>query len=252
MSLVQVRRDNGVALLTLADPGRRNVLSAALCATLSDAVASANADPSVKAIVVTGAAPAFCAGADLDDLLAASEGRTEAIHAVYKSFTDVANSAVPTIAAVNGAAVGAGMNLALACDVRLASDEASFHTRFMRLGLHPGGGHGWLLERAVGWAEASRLLLFGSIVRAEEALRIGLVQQVVPGGALLEAALSLAHQADETPRELLLRTKASLRLATRSDHAAAMAHETDEQFWSLGEPAFAELIARMRMTIARR
>jgi enoyl-CoA hydratase len=93
---------------------------------------------------------------------------------------DVAMSPLPTLAAVNGPAVGAGFNLALACDMRIASDTASFDTRFLNLGLHPGGGHAWMLLRAVSWAHASRLLLAGQSVDAHEAYRIGLVEAVFP------------------------------------------------------------------------
>lgn len=252
MSLVIMNRAGRAAVIKLNDPKRRNILSADLSAQLSAAVAAANADPDVNAIVITGAAPAFCAGADLGDLRAAAEGRTGAIHAVYRSFMDVAQSPLPTIAAVNGAAVGAGFNLALACDLRIASDESIFDTRFLNIGLHPGGGHGWMLVRAVGWAEASRLLLFGRTVRGEEALRIGLAQQLAAPEALLDAAIELARRADPVQRDLLMRTKASLRHAAVSDHATAMAHETEEQFWSLGEPSFAELVERLQIAIAAR
>lgn len=249
MSLVEVRRVGRVALLRLADSKRRNILSTGLCAALSDAVAEANADAEVNAIVITGAGPAFCAGADLDDLSAAAGGDDTAIRAVYRAFLDVADSAVPTIAAVNGPAVGAGMNLALACDLRLASEDASFDTRFLKIGLHPGGGHAWLLERAVGWAEASRLLLFGRTIDADEAWRIGLAQQVVPPAGLVDVAIAFARNADAFPRELLLRTKRSLRHAVGSTHADSVSHETAEQFWSLGQPAFAELVERLKLKI---
>ena len=252
MSLVQVRQVGRVAVIRLDDAKRRNILSGPLCAALSEAVAAANADAGTHAIVVTGAPPAFCAGADLDDLQAAAEGRTDAVRAVYKAFIDVADSPLPTIAAVNGAAIGAGFNLALACDLRVASDDAVFDTRFLNIGLHPGGGHAWLLHRAVGWAEASRLLLLGRVVRGAEACRIGLVQQLAPASDVLDEAVELARRADVVPRELLLRTKASLRHAARSTHQAAFEHETAEQFWSLGQPAFAELVERLKLKIASR
>ncbi len=105
------------------------------------------ADPSVGAIVVTGAPPAFCAGADLGNL---AEVDGERLGAIYEGFLRIARSSLPTLAAVNGAAVGAGMNLALGCDVRLAARRARFDTRFLQLGLHPGGGHTWMLRRSPG------------------------------------------------------------------------------------------------------
>ena len=250
MSLVQVNRWGATALLTLNDPKRRNILSPALCRELSAAVADANADERLKVIVITGTAPTFCAGADLDDLQAAAAGKTEALHAVYRSFTDVANSSLPTIAAVNGAAVGAGMNLALACDMRVASEDASLDTRFLKIGLHPGGGHSWMLLRAVGWAEATRLLLLGQSVRAAEALAIGLVQRVVPAERLVEAALDWANGAGALPRELVVATKASLRLAAESNHATTFVHEAEAQMHSLHQPPFEELVRRLQISLA--
>ncbi len=252
MSLVAVRHHQGVAVLKLADPKRRNILSPAMCVDLSAAVAAANADERVKAIVITGAAPAFCAGADLDDLQTAASGDTAALHAVYQSFMDVAESDLPTIAAVNGAAIGAGMNLALACDIRIASEGALFDTRFLKIGLHPGGGHGWLLLRAIGWAEAARMLLLARPVDAQEAAAIGLVQRVTSSEALLDAAIELAARTEMLPRELLMRTKSSLRHAAESSHSAAFERDATEQLRSLGEPPFIELVKRLKSTIAAR
>ncbi len=252
MTLVQTSRRGATALIELDDPQRRNILSPALCRDLSAAVAAANADAEVKAIVITGAGSAFCAGADLDDLQAAAEGETGALHAVYQSFIDVADSALPTIAAVNGAAIGAGMNLALACDIRVASDDAFFDTRFLKIGLHPGGGHGWMLLRAVGWAEATRLLLLGQSVKAAEAFDIGLVQRIVAPDRLADTALELANRSGALPRELILDTKASLRIAAASDHQATFAHETTAQMESLHAAPFKELVRRLRASITSR
>ena len=246
MSYVLSDIRDGVATLTLNDAPRRNVLSATLCSALSDAVERAGASPDVRAIVITGAAPAFCAGADLNDLRLASEGHTAQLEAVYKSFMDVAMSPLPTLAAVNGPAVGAGFNLALACDMRIASSDAVFDTRFLKLGLHPGGGHTWMLLRAVGWAHACRLLLAGQPADAPEALRIGLVEALVPGGGLLDHAMDMLRSTVAAPRELVVRTKATMRLAARSGHEAAFAHETAEQHWSLMQPGFAATMARLQ------
>jgi enoyl-CoA hydratase len=246
VSMVDSELRGGVIVLTLNDAPHRNVLSGALCTALSQALAEAVEDPRAKALVITGASPAFCAGADLDDLAGAAAGRTEPLNAVYKSFMDVAMSPLPTLAAVNGAAIGAGFNLALACDMRIASISALFDTRFLKLGLHPGGGHAWMLLRAVGWAHASRLLLAGQAVNAEEAHRIGLVEAVVPEAALIDRAVEMLRICAATPRELVLRTKASMRLAQNTDHQAAFNHETAEQKWSLHSPEFAGSLATMR------
>ena len=252
MSLVQVERHGSVALLRLDDPKRRNILSPAMCADLSDAVKAAEGDQEVKALVITGAAPAFCAGADLEDLKAAADGRTENVEAVYRSFMEVADCTLPTIAAVNGAAVGAGLNLALACDIRLASEAASFDTRFLKIGLHPGGGHTWLLLRAIGWAQASQMLLLGQPMRAPQARLAGLVQQLVEPERLIDAAIELGRAADALPRALITASKATMRLAARSGHHATFEHETAAQLRSLGEPPFQDLVARLEADLGRR
>ncbi|HEX7784433.1 MAG TPA: enoyl-CoA hydratase-related protein [Sphingobium sp.] len=252
MSILLRETSGSVRLLRLNDSRRRNLLSGDLCRAISDAVAEANADPDIKAIVITGAPPAFCAGADLNDLEAAAAGQTDTLQAVYQSFMDVAQSALPTIAAVNGIAVGAGFNLALACDIRLASVDAQFDCRFLKIGLHPGGGHGWMLLRAVGWAEATRMLLLNRAVSAEEARAIGLVQDITEEADLVERAMALAGRSDALPRDLILRTKQTLRLAAASDHGAAFTHESVEQLHSLGEPPFKDLVKRLKGDMASR
>lgn len=252
MSVIEVEAHGAVRLLRLNLAEQRNLLSLELCTALSAAVAAANADPDASAIVITGAPPAFCAGANLADLEAAAEGETSTLHAVYQSFLDVAASDLPTIAAVNGAAVGAGMNLALACDIRLASENAKFDCRFLKIGLHPGGGHGWMLLRAVGWAETARMLLLNRAVGAAEAKAIGLVQEVVTEEALLTTALALAARAEALPRELIVSTKQSLRVAAAGNHASSFAHESEEQLRSLHQPAFKSLVTRLKADIARR
>jgi enoyl-CoA hydratase len=150
---MDVQRENRgrVAVLTVADPARRNALSFELSERLARAVAACERDESVHAMVITGAPPAFCAGADLGALAAAGQSGSEAdLRRIYAGFLAVANASLPTIAAVNGPAVGAGLNLALACDLRLVGPGALFDARFLRLGIHPGGGMTWLAQRAVG------------------------------------------------------------------------------------------------------
>ena len=251
MSLVDAEVRGTIHVIRLNDPKRRNILSTDLCRALSTAVAAANADPEAKAIVVTGAAPAFCAGADLGDLENAAAGDTDALQLVYQSFMDVAESPLPTIAAVNGIAVGAGLNLALACDVRIASSDARFDTRFLKIGLHPGGGHSWMLLRAVGWAEACRMLLLDRALAADEAKAIGLVQDVVEPAQLVERATAWAKRTDDLPRDLILQTKRSLRLAAVSGHRASFDHEATEQLHSLQQQPFRDLVARLRTDIGK-
>lgn len=142
--------DKHVALITVNDPDRRNAVTDEMSAQLRAAIQRAEGDPDVHAVVVTGAGKAFCAGADLSALGAGVGDPAEPrLLRLYDGFMAVSSCNLPTIAAVNGAAVGAGLNLALAADVRIAGPAALFDARFQKLGLHPGGGATWMLQRAV-------------------------------------------------------------------------------------------------------
>jgi enoyl-CoA hydratase len=161
------------------------------------------------------------------------------VTSIYEGFLRVLRSPLPTVAAVNGAAVGAGMNLALACDVRLAGTSARFDTRFTKIGLHPGGGHVWMLERAVGPQAAAAMILFGVAVDGERAAEIGLAWSCHADDELLDAARTLAARATRAPTGLLDVVKATLRQAPwQPDFEAAIATEVSRQAWSLGQGWF--------------
>ncbi|TDV45508.1 enoyl-CoA hydratase [Actinophytocola oryzae] len=244
---VSLERRDGVGVITIDLPERRNSLTIDMSAQLAGHVAACEGDQDVATIVVTGAPPAFCAGADLTAL---GEAREEGLRAIYAGFLAVAKSTLPTIAAVNGAAVGAGLNLALACDVRLAGPRAKFDTRFLQLGLHPGGGMTWMAQRLVGPQTAAAMTLFGEVLDAEEAVRTGLALRVVDD--VVAAAVELAQPAVKAPRELVLSTKRSLRTTAAQDrHDDAIETELVAQLASMATPEFAELIAAMRARISR-
>src|SRR6201991_4030753 len=198
--------EDRVALLTVNDPDRRNAVTAEISGALRAAVDAAEANPDVHALIVTGAGKAFCAGADLTALGAATE---DGLRTIYDGFLAVANCALPTIAAVNGAAVGAGLNLALATDVRIAGLAALFDPRFQKLGIHPGGGATWMLQRLVGPEVARASLLFGMRFDAEAAVRFGLALQLADDP--VAAARELAAGPASAPRDVVLSTKASMR-----------------------------------------
>jgi enoyl-CoA hydratase len=252
MPLVRTDITAGVATLTLADPDRRNALTLPMVSEIEEAVDELEADPAVGALVVTGEPPAFCAGADLSHLSSSADGSAESgLRAIYEGFLRIGRSSLPTIAAVNGAAVGAGMNLALVCDVRLASTRARFDTRFMQLGLHPGGGHTWMFRRIAGPQAVSAAVLFGEVLDGAEAERVGLVWRCLPEDELLAAAQAMAERAAAAPHELTARTKATIAdMATVIEAGAAVDRELEPQVWSMDQPAFKERVAALQAKIS--
>ena len=254
MSLVRTDISAGVATVTLTDPERRNALTLPMVTEIIGTFDALEDDPAVGAVVVTGEAPAFCAGADLSHLSSSAEGGAEAgLRAIYEGFLRIGRSPLPTLAAVNGSAVGAGMNLALVCDVRLAAQRARFDTRFLQLGLHPGGGHTWMAQRIAGPQTVLATVLFGEVLDGAEAERVGLVWRCVPDDELLPAAQAMAERAASGPRELARRIKATIAdVATIDDHAAAVDRELEPQVWSLEQPAFKERVAALQAKITRK
>jgi enoyl-CoA hydratase len=218
-------------------------MTALMVAEIVDTFDALESDADIGAVVITGEAPAFCSGADVAALGSLSEeknaGERRTIGSIYEGFLRVLRSPLPTVAAVNGPAVGAGLNLALACDVRLAAESARFDTRFLRIGLHPGGGHAWMLDRAVGPQSAAAMLLFGAKVDGTRAAEIGLAWACHPDAELIERAIAFAAGAAAVPRELSAMAVATLREAPwQPDFDAAVAVEITRQTWSLGQGWF--------------
>lgn len=248
MSLIRTEITDGVAVITLNDPDRRNALNLDMNAEIVDALDAIEADESVGAVVVTGEPPAFCAGADLSQLGASQE---EGLKKIYEGFLRFGSCPLPTIAAVNGAAVGAGSNLALVCDVRIAGERAKFDARFLQLGLHPGGGHTWMYRRIAGPQALVASVLLGEIMDGREAERVGLVHKCVADDTLLDTAIAMGRKAAEAPRELVIKTKATIQaMATIDEHAEAVERELEPQVWSLNQPAFRERLAALQKKIS--
>jgi len=203
---------------------------------------------SVGALVLTGAGTVFCSGADLGNLTrltAEAGGDPTDVREIYRGFLAFRETPLPTVAAVNGPAVGAGMNLALACDVRLTTPDAWFDTRFAAIGLHPGGGHVWMLDRLVGPQTTAAMTMFGESVDGERAVALGLAWRCVPDDELLEAAVTLAGKAAAVPRDLMDRVHATVREAPwHTDFDAAIAVELERQAWSFGRGYFNERLRR--------
>lgn len=242
---VRTETTDGVAVLTLSNPERRNAMNLEMSGKLVDALDACAADASVGAVVITGDDPAFCAGGDLGELATADP---DVLKRVYAGFLAVAEHPLPTVAAVNGAAVGAGINLALACDVRLAGPRARFDSRFLPLGLHPGGGYTWMAQRVLGYQRAAAMTLFGEVVDAAEAERIGLVHRVIDD--VLAAAVELAGRAAALPRDLVVTTKASMRLTSgMATQPQAVEVEVRAQAASVGSEEFQKRLAALQESI---
>ena len=244
-----IETSDRVARLTLNDPSKRNAVNQAMNDEIGAALDELEADPGIGALVVTGAGKGFCAGADLDDLLAAE---STGITRIYEGFLRVAHSPLATVAAVNGAAVGAGMNMVLACDLVIAGRRwARFDSRFLQIGLHPGGGHTWRLRQMTDRSTTMAMAVFGQVLSAEDAYRTGLAWDVVDDESLLERAHELAARAAAQPKDLVARTKATiLSLDEIADSAAAVDHELHPQLWSMGQSPFKDLVRKLQSQIS--
>jgi enoyl-CoA hydratase len=250
MAAILVERRDAVAVVTVHDPERRNALTLELSEDLVETMADIEADDTVNAVVITGAPPAFCAGADLTAL---GSARKAGLRMIYGGFLAVATCTLPTIAAVAGAAVGAGLNLALACDVRLVGPNARFDARFLQLGIHPGGGMTWMTQRIAGPQTTTAMCLFGEILGADDAVRTGLAWRKINGdhAALVDAAVALAQPCAAARRELVRDIKASMRAtASMDDHADAVERELVPQVASMDSPEFAARLSALKDRIS--
>jgi enoyl-CoA hydratase len=244
----EVGDQQAYATLTLNNPGERNSLTAAMVTEIVAAMDRLEADERVCAVIVTGTAPAFCAGANLGNL---AQATGSSLGSIYEGFLRIARSPLPTIAAVNGAAVGAGMNLALGCDVRIAARRARFDTRFLQIGIHPGGGHTWMLRRIVGPQATFAGVVFGEVMDGAEAERVGLAHRCVDDDQLMIVAGQMAARAASAPRELVIEVKKTIQAMADIDaHQDAVKRELDPQVWSTRQPWFAQRIAALQAKIS--
>jgi enoyl-CoA hydratase/carnithine racemase len=209
------RRDDGVVTLTLALPDRRNAMTGELTAAWAEAVAGLRGDRSVRCVVVTGEGTAFCAGGDLSWIAESPDLSVDSIRdrmlPFYRAWLSIRDLEAPSIAAINGHAIGAGLCLALACDLRYVARGARLSAPFTQLGMHAGMAATWLLPEAVGMAAARELLLTGRAVDADEALRLGLVTGVSEPASLLDDALAVAGRIASAAPVAIRLTKAGMR-----------------------------------------
>lgn len=251
MALVEQKIDeHGVAVLTLNDPERRNALSQAMVGDIVATFDWLEREDEARAVVITGAGRAFCAGADLSSLAGASQA---SLRDIYEGFLRIAESPLPVVAAVNGPAVGAGVNMALVADVILVAQSAVIDTGFVRLALHPGGGHTWMLRHLVGPQATAAMVIFGERVDGPRAERVGLAWRCHTDDELLPAAIALAARAAAAPGELVARIKQTIsEMHTVATHQEAVDKELLDQIWSTSQPEFRERLAVLQQQISSR
>lgn len=234
MAELLVSRHQGITTIRLNRPAALNAFDAAMASALADAVADAAADDDCRVMVLTGEGRAFCAGADLKHLRALMDARDwgtarRIVEEGSRAVAAIASAPKAVIAAVNGVAVGGGANLALACDIRIASERASIGQVFNRVGLVPDMGGTYFLPRLVGFGKAMELVLTADIIDAAEGHRIGLFNHVVAHEKLAEATTALAERLAAKPTHVQARAKAMLARASSVTLEAALAMEIDEQ-----------------------
>lgn len=241
---VRLDRDGGVAVLTLDAPARRNALTVAMSEALIALCDAIDADPTIGAVVVRGEGEYFCAGGERSALAAAGSDpahpdQFEALGTIYESFHRVGRLEPPTIAAVRGGAVGAGLNLMFATDLRVVARDAKLLSGFLPIGLHAGGGHAALLGRTGSRETAAALMLFGERLNGEQAVEAGLAYAAVDPDRVDAEAIALAAVPASDP-ELARRTAKSLRTELgppAMPWAAALEMERSAQMWSMRRKA---------------
>ena len=241
---VEVRREGAVAIVTLARPDVFNAFTLAMVRELRARLEELTRDASVGAIVLTGAGKAFCAGGDVDEMyrnLHRAEHHfldlTADHHAVVRLLVE---GPKPVVCALNGVAAGGGFGLALCGDLRIASQHARFKPAYFRLGVAPDGGSTWLLPRLVGFTRAQELLFHDRVVKADEALALGLVHEVVPHERLMERAMDEARTLAAGPAFALAAAKRLMADTTSNDVPTQLALERTLNAKSGGTPEFAE------------
>lgn len=244
MADVEVRREGAVAIVTLQRPHVYNAFTLAMIRELRATLEALTRDETVGSIVLTGAGKAFSSGGDVDEMFAnlhRSEQHfldlTADHHAVVRLLVE---GPKPVVCAVNGVAAGGGFGLALCGDLRIASADARFKPAYFRLGVAPDGGSTWLLPRLVGFTRAQELLFHDRVVRADEALALGLVHEVVPAERLADRAMEEARALAAGPPFALAAAKKLMATAMSSDVPTQLALERRLNSQSGGTPDFAE------------
>jgi enoyl-CoA hydratase len=244
------RPADGVALLTLDNPDQRNAMSEEMTESWVRAVEALAADRSLRVVVVTGEGAAFCSGGNTGWIASEPDATVDRLRdrmiAFYRQWLSIRRLEVPTIAAVNGHAIGAGLCLALACDIRYASAAAKLGAPFVRLGMHAGMAATYLLPDVVGHGHARELLLTGRTIDAAEALQLGLVSRVLPAEGFVDAALDVARGIAGTAPIASRLTKVALQSGGHADFETALQWEALAQPVTLATADLQEGISAAR------
>jgi 2-(1,2-epoxy-1,2-dihydrophenyl)acetyl-CoA isomerase len=246
MAYEEIRHEvrDGAAWIRLDRPDKLNALTGRMVEEVLDVLGASAEDPAVRCLVVTGEGRGFSAGQDLGEFSAGGLSSLDIAEHLRSGYNRMIAALVelpkPVLAGVNGVAAGAGLSLALACDVRLASDAATFLQAFVKIGLVPDSGGTWLLPRAVGFARALELSITGRKVDAKEAARIGLVHRVVPADSFPHELQSLAASFAEGPTRAVGATKRLMSDAVGSTLAETLEREAVVQAEMAGSPDFVE------------
>ena len=232
MGELLVEREGHVAVVTLNRPERLNAISGPMLDSFSRALVELDDDPEVRVIVITGAGRGFCAGLDLQDQMSGQGlGGGAGIGAATQRFnlrdappTVLHNVDKPTICALNGGAAGYGMDLALGCDIRIASDKGKLSAAFTKRGVLPESGGTWLLPRIVGWSRAAEIMFTGRTLEAPQLLELGLVSRVVPAERLRSEVLGVANEIAENAPLAVQATKRMMRMGQNETFEANVHH----------------------------
>lgn len=250
MKTLRITRDGPVATLTLQLPDRRNAMSQEMAREFPQAMGDLATDEDLQVVILTGDGAAFCAGGDLDDLYEQTSWPAERVRRhmgrFYRAFLSVIDLPVPTIAAINGPAIGAGFALALGCDLRYAARGAKLGTTYINIGLFPGMGATHLLPYHAGHAVAADMLLTGRLLSADEALSLGLINGVEAQEQLLERAHGVAAEIAAKSPSAVRAIKAVLRARMTEGLARALDDEALAQAISFASPEMREMLKRLR------
>jgi len=228
---ILLEKKDGVATITLNRPEKYNAFAGRMRQEIVEVIDDVAGDREVRAVVITGAGKAFCVGGDVNEFVSGTTKALEATvsserHAMCKAALTINTMEKPVIASVNGVAAGGGCNLALACDIRIASEKARFGQVFVRRGVHPDWGGIYFLPRLVGYAKAAELIFSGEVVGAEEALKIGMVNKLVPHEELAQATRDFAERIAKNAPIPIAFAKRGLQNFSKWDLSQALDYES--------------------------